>query len=130
MLQIEKFKPYDEFVIETWGDTKTVNWTDIQDKLIRLMAKYTDRYAGDIIIDINSIQKYIDSLYEIFETSWLFGFRENGVDHREYVLNSCETGAELSNHYRSIWRLDLTKHAEYPENIVLRFYKVSYTGGF
>ena len=127
MLEIDKFKAYDEKVIEESNQPFCINWSAIKDKLIRLAAKYTDDYASDIIIDINSVQKDIDGYgRESGNKTWLFGFRECGVDHTEYVLSTDER--ELDSRYRSIWRLDLVRDEEYIEllYISLRFYKVSY----
>lgn len=115
--------------IECWGTPKQINWSGIQDNLIRLAAKYTDAYASDIIIDINAIQDKITN-YDIEENggdslSRLIGFRENGVDHTEYVLSK-DANELKNNHYRSIWRLDIKRHAEYHDSIQMSLYKVSY----
>ena len=125
-MKIEKFKAYDEKVIETWGQPKDINYSDIVDKLIRLAAKYTDSYASDVIIDVNIVAKDIDNAGNgIIKGSYLFGFREHGVDHAEYVLNNEER--ELSSRYRCIWRLDVNRREKYRNDIVMRFYRVEYT---
>ena len=126
MLKIENFKEtYDKQEIKPlWNTPQLFNWSDIIDKLIRLSAKYTDSHASDVVISINNIQKEIDNYSFDENKSWLFGFRNGGVDHEEWVLsNSTE---ELRTRYRNIWRLDLTWHKEYKDNIELILYEVEH----
>jgi hypothetical protein len=139
-LDLTKFKKYNDY--EKPVTAISSNWSSIQDKLIRLAAKYTDNYASDIIIDIGMIQKFIDEKYklledinaerfrqpvvkEIFNTFYLFGFRESGVDHNSYIEN--RTPQELKSTYRSIWKMDFIK-GEYENGVpVMQLYQVYYS---
>lgn len=51
MLKITNYSCYDNYTVTS----DTENISDIVDKLIRLTAKITERYAGDIYYDIESL---------------------------------------------------------------------------
>ena len=103
-----------------------VNWANIKDKLIRLVAKYTDNYAADIVYDIESVQIYLDECggRRPKNMSWLFGFRENGVDGFDYI--KCHFDNQDFHSYRSIWRLDAIVEEPPCDSIRLVLYKVNY----
>jgi len=126
MLSIDNFEPYGfEAEIETWNRPDMINLSDITDKIIRLAAKDTERFAGDAVISLNSMQKEITEWdFTADSRTWLYGFRESGVDHLEWVLNS--NIRQLPSRYRSIWRVDLSSHADYPDNITVKLYRVQY----
>lgn len=67
-----KISPY------TYGaiSTKSENICDIVDKLVRLTAKLTERFASDIIYDIHSLNNAIKAKETLDR---LLFFRENGV---------------------------------------------------
>lgn len=102
----------------------SLNWCDIQDKLIRLTAKYTDCYASDLIISINSIQRCLENAQT--HGVWYFGFRESGVDHDSFITQKYEY--ELKREYRAVWRLMLNKVDDgYTTNAVeMSLHKVEY----
>lgn len=101
----------------------SINWSDIQDRLIRLAAKYTDFYASDVLISINHIQQQIDS--GEFSPVYMFGFRESGVDHMEYVLNVNEDA--INHEYRAIWRLTVdNERANGLNSVTMSLHKVWY----
>jgi len=79
-----------------------INISRIVDKLIRLAAKYTDRYASDVLIDIQNIIKTLED-GSIDTHDHFFGFRESGVDHNGFIESRYED--ELCAEYRSMWRL-------------------------
>ena len=87
------------------GSSKDLNWCEIQTKLIQLAGKLCDRYASDIIIDINSVQKFIDNGNESCKENFLFGFREFGVDHKAFVVSRGIDSPE----YREVWELSVSK---------------------
>lgn len=87
------------------GSSKGLNWCEIQTKLIQLAGKLCDRYASDIIIDINSVQKFIDNGNDFCKEIFLFGFREFGVDHKAFVISRGFDSPE----YREVWELSVSK---------------------
>lgn len=54
----------------------TENISNVTDKLIRLAAKLTERYASDIVFDIGNLNKAIETKTEMDD---LLFFRENGI---------------------------------------------------
>lgn len=130
MLNIENFQKtgIEKEIIDTGQMSQnrivTINWCDIKDKLIRLTAKYTDRYASDIIIDIIGIEEFINNIDRENEKSWLFGFRASGVDHFTFV--SSKDKKELKSEYRSIWKLDFNIIDNY--KVQTSLYQVEYRG--
>jgi hypothetical protein len=74
-IKITNYSCYDNGIV-----SKTENVCNVIDKMIQLAAKLTERFASDIIYDINNLndaitlKKHMDDL--------LF-FRENGVTTRE-----------------------------------------------
>lgn len=91
------------------GDIFECNFpSDISDKLIRITAKVTERYASDLLISIDSIKSKLSEKLKnkqpINETFY-FGFRDSGVDHTEWVeLTSCN---EFNSRYIQLWKLEI-----------------------
>lgn len=81
--------------------------------LVQETGRFTERYASDIIISANSLMKSLDEPFEHDGDIFLFGMRENGVDHYEFVLCNMDTYAhdsgKFENYYRKIYaiRLDI-----------------------
>ena len=126
MLDIKKFIEYgNEEAIEVHNSPELINISDIIDKLVRIAAKDTESHASDVVIDINNMENEIrnyDFTYD--KKTWLFGYRECGVDHMEYVLETDDS--ELTRRYRTIWRIDMSKHEEFSKYIRLKMYRVQY----
>ena len=92
-----------------------INWTAIKDKLIFLSARYCERWACDFLYTVFEIEKELKDA--TLETgSYLFGFREDGCDHAEFVFSRYSDPAMYNNRYgaayRAIWRLDVTVDGE------------------
>ena len=107
------FRPtYDaarEMIVED-GYNWDINWSAIQSKLIYLAGRYCDRFASDLNISIFLIMKDLEQ--RTLESGMhLFGFREDGVDHSEFVINRYCRQHDYSNQfgaqYRALWRLDI-----------------------
>lgn len=118
-INLEKFDSCEGQTITARGYIErngiNLNWSDIRDKLIRLTAKYTDFYASDVLISINSIQQFLDAIQT--HGAWYFGFREGGVDHGSFITPKYEY--ELNREYRAIWRLTLYKVEDgYTDNAI------------
>lgn len=94
-------------------DFNGINYSDILTKLIQEAGRWCKNHASDLFTDWINIQKQIED--RTLETgSYLFGFRENGVDHDKYIFSRYKSqGAPYE--YRAIWRLDITvDHEAYP----------------
>ena len=88
----------------SWNPRFDVNYSSILTKLIQEAGRWCESYASDLFIDWTSlVEKWADRDYE--GGSYLFGFRQNGVDHLEYVLSRLNSGD--SKEYRAVWRLDV-----------------------
>ena len=72
MLKITNHSCYGDYTVTS----KTENISDIIDKLIRLTAKITERYASDIYYDINSLHRCAEE-HKPYDR--ILFFRETGV---------------------------------------------------
>lgn len=110
MYTIEKdfsTKTYYSKVIEARGRDFGINYSSILTKLIQECGRLCENYASDLFITWNGIvQKLKD---KTMETSvYLFGIREMGVDHNEFVLSRYNNNGCYAKHeYRKIYRLDV-----------------------
>lgn len=71
-MEIKNYSCYDNYTVK--ADTNNIS--NIIDKLIRLSAKITEQYAGDIIYDIETLRNCMANHKEYDKV--LF-FRESGV---------------------------------------------------
>ena len=102
----------------------TVNWCSILTALIKIAGRICRRFASDLFIDWRSIDAALrDKSYN--GGKYLFGFRENGVDHAAYIL------ARLNDswmHYRSevkelyLLEIKVERSMEYPDDIDIHMY--------
>lgn len=105
-------KSYYAQTITADGQTGNINMSGIYTKLIQEAGRICEAYASDILIDINSVEKWLAgrSQSEYAPTvgrSYCFGFRKMGVDHWDFAKN--RSAGEL---YK-LYRLDLKCHAGY-----------------
>ena len=70
-IKITNYSCYDNGIV-----SETENVCNIIDKMIRLTAKVTERWASDIVYDINELTDAINNKESIDE---ILCFRENGV---------------------------------------------------
>lgn len=110
MYTIEKdfsTKTYYSKVIEAEGRDFDINHSSILTKLIQECGRLCESYASDLFITWSRIERELKS--RTMETSaYLFGIREMGVDHTEFVLSRCNNGSRAYYEYRKIYRLDIT----------------------
>ena len=90
-------------------DRKTyvnINMSSIYTALIKEAAR-CDNYASDVLYDIKHVE---EELYEnMKETSRVFfGFRDMGVDHKDYIRWHIED--DLKETYRTICIIEITKN--------------------
>ncbi len=72
MLKITKHSCYDDYTVTS----NTDNISDVVDKMVRLAAKITERYASDIYYDIKSLYYCLEE-HEPYDR--VLFFRESGV---------------------------------------------------
>ena len=97
--------------------TKYLNWSDIQDHLIRLAAHYTDYYASDLLYYLESIQHDLEN-GEVKPEGYFFGFRDSGIDPGEVVIKQYKHSIS-SKYYRAIWRVMITIDQNMDVNMAL-----------
>ena len=71
-MEIKNYSCYDNYTVV--ADTENIS--SIVDKLIRLTAKITEQYAGDIIYDINTLRNNMAN-HKAYDK--VLFFRESGV---------------------------------------------------
>ena len=97
---------YGAKVIEAQGRDFDINYSSILTKLIQECGRLCESYASDLFIDWNSIvQKLKDKTMET--STHLFGIREMGVDHNEFVLMRYNNYTHARYEYRKIYRLNI-----------------------
>lgn len=74
-IKITNYSCYDNGIV-----SETENISNIMDKMVRLAAKLTERYAGDIYYDMLKLNNAINEKEQLDN---LFFFRENRVTTRE-----------------------------------------------
>ena len=99
---------------------------NITDKLIRLTAKWTNRFASDLLISIDSMR---NSLKEILNDDnrsdylvFYFGFRKDGIDHKESI--EVKTIAEYNTVYQEVWKIEVF-HPTYEDEIQWKMVQLS-----
>lgn len=92
MLKITNHSSYDDYTVTS----NTDNISDVVDKLIRLTAKITERYASDIYYDIDSLHQCLEE-HKPYDR--VLFFRESGV----WAVN-VEYLTEFVDHIQA-WRL-------------------------
>lgn len=105
-----------------------INADNILDVLIREAGRYCNSHASDLFIDWESImEKFHD--FSIESSTYLFGFRDSGVDHYDFIIGKIENCGLKPYYYRSIWKLDIEVD-EHPEierkYIAMKLYEVNY----
>ena len=101
-----------------------INMSDIYTALIQEAGRWCESYASDLLHDIDAVKRHLE-----FPDEWeksrnfrktkdgadsvyfRFGFRANGVDHREYIECALKNEHEKYHYYRSIWELSIVKSA-------------------
>ena len=98
---------YDTKTIEAFGRDFNINYSSILTKLIQECGRLCESYASDLFITWSRIAREIER--ETMGTStYLFGIREMGVDHSEFVLSRYNNyGYQAMYEYRKIYRLDV-----------------------
>lgn len=84
--------------------------------LVQETGRYAERYASDIIISANSLMRCLDEPLAHINEIFLFGIRESGVDHYEFVRSNMDSyrnnTSAFEGYYRKIYAIKLTLHDE------------------
>lgn len=103
------YKPIEETgYISAYSGHYDINYSSILTRLIQEAGRFCESFASDLFIDWRNVDGILDESGEI-EKTFLFGFRQNGVDHDNFILSRYNGGAYLNpqGEYRSMWRLDI-----------------------
>lgn len=135
MITINDFKPIRTDVLETSGEltvnlftgerTVGINYSSILTRLIQEAGRICEFYASDLFIDWRSIVEALED--GTIETgSYLFGFRDSGVDEAQSVLYWYNETSHGREYYSAIWRLDIDVELVAPgrERIGMKLYRV------
>lgn len=113
---------------EIYQGRTNINISSILTKLIQEAGRWCKDYASDLFISWAGIQTQIDNA-TLKPDSYLFGFREYGVDHNQFILSKYQTSGSIiaSYEYRAIWRLDieLSDSDYYTKKVKFTLYEVS-----
>ncbi len=82
--------------------------------LIQTAGRFCEYYASDILYDIQAVEKDLaDSIAFLngetdVRKQYLFGFRKDGVDHKEFVLSQIQNYGDRTYHfYRAVYELEV-----------------------
>ncbi len=106
MIKIVKYSSYDDYTVTS----NTENISDIVDKMVRLAAKLTERFASDIYYDIKSLYHCLEE-HEPYDR--VLFFSETGV----WAVNVEELD-RVHDHIQT-WRL-----THDPENMITTLVRV------
>lgn len=106
-----------------------INYSNILTKLIQLAGINCKHYASDLFISWESLLKEMEEKGVDFAGGkYLFGFRESGVDHNSYVLNTFNPyGCITSNpqkYYKELYLLEIK--VEKAKEMVMRLCKAQF----
>ena len=134
MIIINDFKPIGTEVLETSGELTVnlftgerrvgINYSTILTRLIQEAGRICEFYASDLFIDWRSIVEALED--GTIETgSYLFGFRDSGVDEAKSVLYWYNETSHGLEHYSAIWKLDINVEPVEPGrmSVTMRLYR-------
>ncbi|KAB1310618.1 hypothetical protein F3B56_27975 [Bacteroides ovatus] len=83
-----------------------INYSSPLTKLIQEAGRWCRYYASDLFLWWNSMLKALAA--DRGSASYLFGFRESGVDSADEIIRQYQSaGYLMGDRYRAIWRLDV-----------------------
>lgn len=112
---IQDFKALDpQEPITSYGEMENgktnINTSSIWTRLIQEAGRWCKDYASDLLYDYEKIAKKVETA-SLQTESYLFGFREYGVDHDNFIFSRYSNQTVYGSaalEYRAIWRLDIT----------------------
>ena len=88
-----------------------INLCSVWTKLIQEAGQICEHYASDLLIEVDSIKKLLESGKDIDE-EFLFGFRDCGVDHKEWVKIKLDNPEIYREVYGSIWCMTIKSYED------------------
>ena len=86
-----------------------INYSSILTRLIQEAGRFCESFASDLFIDWQNVVNTINEQDGEFESVFLFGFRQHGVDHDNFIFSRYKSeGIYARANYRSMWRLDVS----------------------
>lgn len=102
----------EEFLAHSTDEKYNFNISTMLTLLIQETGRYTERFASDVIISINFMTKALEDPFANNGALFLFGIREDGVDHYEFVRsqmkNNLGNPAYFKQYYRKMYAIHLT----------------------
>lgn len=87
----------------------SINISSMLTLLVQDSGRYAERFASDVIISANSLTEAIKDPDECNGRIFLFGIRESGVDHYEFVREQMQNSANrisyFDNYYRKVYAI-------------------------
>lgn len=85
----DAYERSDKVLAKADGQLGSVNISDVLDKIIRAVGRFTESYAGDALYEIKYVQQLTDKhAVEPHEDCIIpFGIRRNGVDGTGFVMS-------------------------------------------
>ena len=103
------FKP----IVEEFYSSDNFNSSKILTHLIKECGRLCDSYASDLFIDWKIIEKQVNDGEIENGDKFVFGIRDHGVDHAEWVLNNINT----DRYYRAVYILDFEVEEKYGDTL-------------
>lgn len=100
---VEEGKRHSAFSGGGWN----INYSSILTKLIQEAGRWCESFASDLFVDWTRIEEKLKKGGDINDI-YLFGFRQSGVDHADWV----ESKGINSHEYRSVWVLSIDADIE------------------
>lgn len=135
MITINDFKAIRNEVLETSGEltvnlftgerTVSINYSSILTRLIQEAGRICEFYASDLFIEWRSIVEALED--GTIETgSYLFGFRDSGVDEAKSALYWYNETTHGREYYSAIWKLDVDVELVEPgrKSVNMKLYRV------
>lgn len=135
MITINDFKAINNEVLETSGEltvnlftgerTVSINYSSVLTRLIQEAGRICEFYASDLFIGWRTIAESLED--GTIETgSYLFGFRDSGVDEAKSVLYWYNETTHGREYYSAIWKLDVDVELVEPgrKSVNMKLYRV------
>lgn len=91
----------------TWGrEQYSINYSSILTELIQAAGRWCEYYASDLFIDWQTVDQILQKPHEDGRETFMFGFRQMGVDGNTYVQYSREKN-QLNATYRALYKLTI-----------------------
>ena len=119
-----EFRQLERYVIGSYVPREKVFSSNLSTEfttLIQNAGRWCERFASDILHDVKSIERFLESAYddycnvtegEITEKNFLFGFREDGVDHWDFIQSRVINDNIKTYYYRALYELSFRVHRD------------------